>query len=162
MQNLCSLAPCGGAPNDSSSPPWGDPECEIVTPTYTPADESPINTVTKCNYFHNLVKEGDANVCKPCGWPGNMCEKECIYGFEFDPVGDPVHGQGRFTVRPEFRTGGALVRPPVAACLSPSCPPCWLRALLTLRVQKQRTRRHAAVWCADWPLRADLPREVVP
>ena len=78
-------------------------------PTYTPADQSPINTVTKCNYFHNIVKEGDLDVCKPCGWPGNMCEKECIYGFEFDPIGDPAHGQGRFTVRPEFRTGGALV-----------------------------------------------------
>lgn len=105
---LCSLAPCGGAHNDSSSPPWNDPRCKFKIPTYTPADQSPVNSVTKCNFFHNLKKEGDLDVCKPCGWPGNMCEKECIYGFEFDPVGDPAHGQGRFTVRPEFRTGGAL------------------------------------------------------
>lgn len=139
MQGLCALAPCGGAHNDSSSPPWDDERCKVVMPTYKQADETPINSVTKCNYFHNLVVESGVNVCKPCGWPGNMCEKECIYGFEFDPVGDPVHGQGRFTVRPEFRTGGALVRPP--SLLRPPDLP----ALHWHRMLKQLCRRETTV-----------------
>jgi hypothetical protein len=109
-QGLCDTSPCGGGHDAAHSPPWSDARCKFEIPKYQPY-ESPINPQSNCNYFHNLAATSDNQaMCQPCGWPGRMCETECIYAIEYDPVGLPEHGTGTYAVRPEFRTGGHLVR----------------------------------------------------
>jgi hypothetical protein len=115
VQGLCVEAPCGGGHGAFRSPPWNSTDCPVLRPTWyenTP-QKSPINDVSGCLYFHNLVTDGDGTQhCEPCGTPGKLCQEECVMGIAFAPSSSDADGLGEFQFLDDsIRTSGPLVRP---------------------------------------------------